>query len=80
MMNHSPDGSNLRQEFRALLHEQSQMIDQLLEKLNNPDASPVELVELIEHIERLDRRKGRPDSSVPGRGEHIPQERGGSVS
>ena len=52
------DDSNLRQEFRALLHEQRQMIDQLLEKLNSPDASSIELVEIIEYIERLDIRKG----------------------
>ena len=52
------DDSNPRQEFRALLHEQRQMIDQLLETLNSPDASSIELVELIEYIERLDMRKG----------------------
>ena len=58
MVHLSSDGLNLRQEFRALLGEQRQIIDQLLERLNSPDASSVELVELIEYIERLDSRKG----------------------
>ena len=54
----SPESLNLRQEFRALLHDERQMIDQLLEKLDSPDASSVDLVELIEHMDRLDKRKG----------------------
>ena len=58
MVHLSSVGLNLRQEFRALLLEERQIIDQLLERLNSPDASSVELVELIEYIERLDSRKG----------------------
>ena len=57
IMSHSPDDSDLRQEFRAILHEQRQIIHQLLEKLNGPDPSSVELVELMESMERLDRRR-----------------------
>ena len=58
IMSDHQNGSILRQELRALLHEQSQVIDQLLEKLKTPDASSVELVGLLENIEHLDRGRG----------------------
>lgn len=47
-------GSILRQDLLALLHEQRQVIDQLLQELNSPDPSPFELVGLLEHMERFD--------------------------